>query len=231
MSIKNIDFIKPFDDDLMEYDYDESMYIPKVEGIRENTYVDLIRDWTTHDNAQSYLQLLARVVYEVILSYKDPKYRDEMLYYLAHSKRARNDLFRIFSDSVWYNRRDGGFMLAYNSGVNLNQGKFVEFGIDRTLSPIAKEMIKNTYFASKVLPYDIKDTQTFDNLSLFLDYLVAEGFLEQEVANTIVELRDVPYFKGFRFIEDVDGKILFTNMNTLRDAIKNKRIYEVSGDW
>ena len=66
--------------------------------------------------------------------------------------------------------RDGGFMIAYNSGVNLNVGKLIEFGIDKALSPIVHQIIKNSYFSSRVLPFSINKTKKFYDLDDLLDF-------------------------------------------------------------
>ena len=72
MAIPSYDFLeKPYDDEFMEYDYDENEYVPLVDGIKANAYVALEREWGTEANAQVYLDLMRKVVYEVILSYKD----------------------------------------------------------------------------------------------------------------------------------------------------------------
>ena len=88
---------KPYTTEEMIYDYNEQRYIPTTEGIAQHAYINLIVDWKTAENAQSYLDLLSRVIYETILSMKDSKYRTSMLYYLAHSKKARNELFQDYA--------------------------------------------------------------------------------------------------------------------------------------
>ena len=192
MAIPTLEYLdRPFIDGMMDYDYDEQMYIPLVKGILEYAYVNLIVDWKTEENAQAYLQLVARVVYETILSLKDPKYRIQMLYYMSHSKKARVEMFKLFSDTAWYNRRDGGFMMAYNTGANLNQGKLIEFGVDKALSPIAKQLVLNTYLGTKYLPYDINTTTTFDDLPALVVYLVDNTYITAEQALLVEYIDDL----------------------------------------
>lgn len=233
MAIPKYDFLdRPYVDDKLEYDYEEQIYVPKVQAILDYTYIDLLKDWTTVENAQSYLYLLSRVVYEIILSYKDAKYRNEMIYYLSHSKKARVELFKIFSDSAWYNRRDGGFMLAYNSGVNLNVGKLIEFGIDKAISPIAQQIIKNSYFSSRVLPFSINKTKKFYDLDDLLDFLVLENYITQDKSDEIENINELPINNTYRVILDVDNQYLFTDLKTLDKAIKKSKIYDnINGDW
>ena len=116
---------------------------------------------------------------------RDERYRLPMLYYLAHSKEMITELQKIFYDTVWYNRRDGGFMMAYNSGANLNQGKLIEFGIDKALSPIAKQIIKNSPLGTRMMKVDINEKQVFSSLATLLAYLVSEGYITSDESDVV----------------------------------------------
>lgn len=223
----------PYDNDNdMKYDYNEQRYVPTVEGIMQNAYVDLLKEWTTNENAQSYLDLLSRVIYETILSFKDSKYRTSMLYYLAHSKKARAEIFKIMQDGAWYNRRDGGFMMAYNSGANLNQGKMIEFGIDKALSPIAKQIVSNSYLGSRFLPYDVNDSQVFADFDTVKAFLVSEAYITQDQADLAESLEDLPYDRRYSVYIELSGKYIFTDLRTLAKAVAKMKIYDpVNGTW
>ncbi len=232
MAIPSYDFLeKPLVDDFFDYDYDLSIYVPKVEGIKANAFVDLTKRWGSRDNAQAYLYLLAQVVNEVILSYKNQKYRLEMKYYLSHSIEARIELMNLFSDSVWYNRRDGGFMMAYNSGANLNQGKLIEFGIDKALSSVAKQMIENTIFGTRHLKYDINTKETFEDLDSLKTYLVENNYITQEESDEIENYTEIPSNPKYYITQKLDGGYVFTYLDTLKDAKANMRRYSGTGDW
>lgn len=223
---------KPYTTEEMIYDYNEQRYIPTTDGIAQHAYINLIVDWKTAENAQSYLDLLSRVIYETILSMKDSKYRTSMLYYLAHSKKARNELFKIMQDGAWYNRRDGGFMMAYNSGANLNQGKLIEFGLDKALSPIAKQIVMNSYLGSRFLPYDINDKEVFDDFDALLVYLVSEAYITQVQADEMTTLEDLPYDRRYSVYIELSGKYIFTDLRTLAKAVENMKIYNpTNGTW
>jgi hypothetical protein len=233
MGIPTLDFLdKPQDDGMLQYDYVEQRYVPLVEGIKNNYYVNLVVDWKTVENAQSYLDLVSRVVNEIILSYKDPKFVEHMRYYLAHSKKARIELQKLYGDTAWYNRRDGGFMMAYNSGANLNQGKLIEFGIDKAVSNIATQIIKNSYFASRYLPVDINTKIKYDTFDELKAHLVSESLITQTQADNATAISDLPYSSSYDidYIEYED-KYLFTDLLTLRKAVANKRIYNQNGTW
>lgn len=235
MSIPTYDFVsRPFNDDFLSWNYDENRYVPLVDGILKDCYVNLVIDWGTKENAQSYLDLLSRVVMETALSSKDQKYRMKMLYYMAHSKQVRQILLKIYSDSVWYNRRDGGFMMAYNSGVNLNQGKMIEFGIDKTLSPIAKQLIKNTVLGTRILPIEIDTKIKFADLTALLAYLVSETYItqvESDVVAVSLDLADLPYHEAYDVVLLDSGSYLFTDLETLSKAILDMRNNNPIGTW
>jgi len=225
----------PFNDDFMEYNYDEQRYVPLVDGITKESYVNLVNDWGTKENAQSYLDLVSRVVYEVALAMKDQKYRLKETYYLSHSREARELILRLFSDTVWYNRRDGGFMMAYNSGANLNQGKLIEFGIDKAISPIATQLIKNSILGTRYFTTDINTKIKFATLELLLAYLVTETYITQEEADVVTEselLSDLPYNESYdAFLMD-SGEYLFTDLETLSKAVLMMKKYNsTSGTW
>lgn len=236
MAIPALDKLSaPLVDSYMTYDYLHHRYIPLVDGIMKDAYVNLIVDWKTKENAQSYLDLLSRVIYETIISFKDQKYRMKMLYYMAHSKQARQTIQDIFLDQVWYNRRDGGFMLAYNSGVNMNQGKLIELGIDKALSPIAKQQVLNTYLGTRILPVDINDNETFTTLELLLAYLVAQGLItsdESDVVTASEDLEDLPYHEDYDVILLDSGSYLYRDLTTMATAISQMKLYDnANGTW
>lgn len=235
MSIPSYDFLeKPYDDDILTYDYDENRYIPLVKGIKANAYVSLEREWGNENNAQCYLDLVGRVVYEVILSRKDQKYRNKTLYYLSHSKEAREILIKIFTDSVWYNRRDGGFMMAYNSGANLNQGKLIEFGIDKACSSIAKQLIKNTILGTRIFSIDINKATKYVALDDLLSFLVENEYITQNESDVVAlseDLEDLPYHEDYSVTLLDSGEYLFRDLKTLQKAIINMKKYNGIGDW
>jgi len=222
---------KPYDDDLMVYDYDEKRYVLLADGTTKYSYLNLVKDWGTKDNAQCYLDLVSRVVYEVALSMKDQKYRLKEAYYLSHSKEARELMLRLFSDTVWYNRRDGGFMMAYNSGANLNQGKLIEFGIDKAISPIAKQLIKNSILGTRYFTIDINTKIKFADLDALLVYLVANTYLTQLEADEVETLADLPYNEAYdAFLLD-SGEYLFTDLETLSKAVLTMKKNSTTGTW
>lgn len=236
MAIPTVDFLAlPLKDTFMEYDNNEHRYIPLVDGILKDAYVNLIVDWGTKTNAQSYLDLLSRVVYETILSFKDEKYKNTMLYYMAHSKKMRREIQKIFSDSVWYNRRDGGFMMAYNSGANLNQGKLIEFGIDKAISSIAHQIIKNSPLGTRYMTVDINEKQIFASLTTLLAYLVTESIITSDESDVVAlseDINDLPYTEDYQLIALENDRYLYTNIKSIKSYVEAMWIYDnANGTW
>lgn len=233
MAIPSYDFIsKPYKDDLMDYDYKEHRYIPTIEGVKRQGYVDLTVVWRTPENAQSYLDLLSSVVYDVLLSKVDgSKNRDKLLYYMAHSKQVRVFLMDLFKDSVWYNQRDGGFMMAYNSGANLNQGKLIEFGIDKALSNIAHQKLKNSDLGNRALKYNLNDFYYFDDLNGIKVFMVDKGLMESDF--DFDDIKDYP--KNPRYVfrgKNAYGMYVIEDILTLTEKIiPSKKIYNSQGSW
>ena len=236
MAIPTIDFLeRPLKDDFMTYDNNEHRYVALVDGILKDAYVNLITDWGTKENAQSYLDLLSRVIYETILSFKDEKYKNTMLYYMAHSKKMRREIQKIFNDTIWYNRRDGGFMMAYNSGANLNQGKLIEFGIDKAISSIARQIVKNSPLGTRYMTVDINQKQIFESLTTLLAYLVTESIItsdESDIVTASEDLNDLPYTEDYQLLELENDRYLYTNIKSIKSYVEAMWKYDnANGTW
>ena len=236
MAIPTYDILTaPLVDTKMAWDFEEHRYVPLVDGILKDSYVNLVTDWKTKENAQSYLDLLSRVVTETILSFKDEKYKNTMLYYMGHSKKARKEIQKIFYDTVWYNRRDGGFMMAYNTGANLNQGKMIEFGIDKAISSIAKQIIKNSPLGTKYMTVDINEKQIFVSLATLLSFLVSEGIItstESDVVTASEDINDLPYTEDYQLLALENDRYLYTNIKSIKSYVEKMWIYDNSnGTW
>ena len=236
MAIPTIDFLeRPSLDKFMTYDNNEHRYVALVDGILKDAYVNLIIDWGTKENAQSYLDLVSRVIYEVILSFKDEKYKNTMLYYMAHSKKMRREIQKIFYDAIWYNRRDGGFMMAYNSGANLNQGKMIEFGIDKAISSIAHQIIRNSPLGTRYMTVDINEKQIFASLATLLAFLVEEGTITSDESDVVTEsedLNDLPYTEDYQLITLENDRYLYTNIKSIKSYVESMFIHDnANGTW
>jgi len=203
---------KPLTDSFMEFDVNEHRYVPLIDGILKDAYVSLVVDWQSKENAQSYLDLLSRVIYEVILSFKDEKYKNTMLYYMAHSKKM-----------------DGGFMMAYNSGANLNQGKMIEFGIKQALSSIAFQIIKNSPLGTRFMTVDINEKQVFASLTTLLAYLVSESIITSDESGVVAlseDLEDLPYTEDYQLIALENDRYLYTNIKSIKSYVETMYIYD-----
>ena len=226
---------KPLVDDYMVYDFNEHRYTPLVDGILKNSYVNLVTDWGTKENAQSYLDLLSRVVYETILGNKDEKYKNTMLYYMAHSKKMRVEIQKIFNDTIWYNRRDGGFMMAYNSGANLNQGKLIEFGIDKAISSIAHQIVSNSPLGTRYMTVDINEKQIFESLATLLDFLEESSIITNEENVAILEsenINELPYTEDYQLLALENDRYLYTNIKSIKSYVETMWIYDnANGTW
>lgn len=236
MAIPTYDVLEiPLVDTFMVYDFNEHRYVALVDGILKDAYVNLVVDWGSKENAQSYLDLVSRVIYETILSFKDEKYKYTMLYYMSHSKKMRREIQKIFYDTIWYNRRDGGFMMAYNSGANLNQGKMIEFGIDKAISSIARQIVKNSPLGTRYMTVDINQKQVFASLETLLAYLVSESIItsdESDVVTLSEDINDLPYTEDYQLISLENDRYLYTNIKSIKGYIETMYINDnANGTW
>ena len=76
-----------------------------------------------------------------------------MTYYLSHSKKARKALIALIIDTVHYNHSGGGFMTAYQTGINLHEMKVLRIEPE-FLSPIANEIMKNNGLQTRYFKYN-----------------------------------------------------------------------------
>jgi hypothetical protein len=161
----------------------ESRYLPSIDFVRNNAYINLIDVWGSVESAQSYLDLLSSVIYTYILSHYDNKYRFLVLWQMAHSKQTRNALMQIFSNSVWYNHRDGGFMLVYSSGINMDQMKEFKLDLDRALSPVERQIIDNSFLGTRILETNFNEVLKYDTIDDLKTYMVTNTIITQDEAD------------------------------------------------
>jgi hypothetical protein len=187
MAIPTYDYLSaPYDEPDMAgllYNMVESRYVPSIDFVSKNAYVNLIGVWGSEENAQSYLDLLSSVVYTYILSHYDNKYRYQVLWFMAHSKQVRNALIQIFVNSVWYNHRDGGIMLVYSSGINMDQMKEFKLDLDRALSPVERQIIDNSFLGTRILETNFNEVLKYDTIDDLKTYMVTSSIITQDEAD------------------------------------------------
>jgi hypothetical protein len=195
MAIPTYDYLSaPYDEPDMAgllYNMVESRYVPSIDFVSKNAYVNLIGVWGSEENAQSYLDLLSSVVYTYILSHYDNKYRYQVLWFMAHSKHVRNALIQRFVNTVWYNHRDGGFMLVYSSGINMDQMKEFSLDLKRALSPVERQIIDNSFLGTRILETNYNEVVKYDTFELLLAGMVTSLIITQDEADDCEDIDDV----------------------------------------
>ena len=155
MAIPTSDFLSaPYEDEILAYDYEARQYYMKLGSSLNLTGIDLVELWQTPENAEFYLKLISNVIYTRIYSFKDERFKERMTYYLSHSKKARKALIALIIDTVHYNHSGGGFMTAYQTGINLHEMKVLRIEPEQFLSPIANEIMKNNGLQTRYFKYN-----------------------------------------------------------------------------
>jgi hypothetical protein len=144
----------PFEDDVLKYDFDTHQYYMTLNASQQLSGINLIELWRGEENAQFYLKLISDVVYTSILKHKDSKYATKMLYFLSHSRYAREAIIALIKDTIHYNHSGGGFMTAYQTGLNLHEMKILRLDVEQFMSPVATEIIKRYGLAQRYFEYD-----------------------------------------------------------------------------
>ena len=219
------------------YDMKESRYLPSIDFVSKNAYVDLIGVWGSEENAQSYLDLLSSVIYTYILSHYDNKYRFQVLWFMAHSKQVRNALSQLFVNSIWYNHRDGGFMLVYSSGINMDQMKEFKLDIDRALSPIERQIIDNSFLGTRILETNFNTITKYADFDTLLAGMVTSTIITQEesdLCETIDDIMDIQKVRvRYRIYENEDLVYCLEDTKSYENVILATK-YEfdnVNGTW
>ena len=219
------------------YDMKESRYLPSIDFVSKNAYVDLIGVWGSEENAQSYLDLLSSVIYTYILSHYDNKYRFQVLWFMAHSKQVRSALSQIFVNSVWYNHRDGGFMLVYSSGINMDQMKEFKLDLERALSPIERQIIDNSFLGTRILETNFNTITKYDTFVALKDQMLTDALITQDEydnAETITDLMNVLKVRlRYRIYINEDLKYCIEDTKTYENVILATKFEfdSVNGTW
>lgn len=217
--------VRPMEDQYMIYNYDINFYQLTLDGAYE-VGIDLPLLWRTVDNAEKYLELLSNAMKNVILGNKKPEYKDYFLYMYAHSKKYRKAIKTILQDSLQYNKSSGGFMVSYQTGINLNEMKEIRLDEDRLHSVIGGIIGRTTGLFKTFLDYNLNDMEVFEDLEELLSYMVSKSLITQEKADKIKHLKQVPRSNLYIIYENEYNNIVFEDLKT-----KN-RILETKGvDW
>ena len=195
MPIPTYDYlVNPYQEENEEglfYDKLQSRYLPSIDFVANNAYVNLISVWGTKENAQSYLDLLSSVVYTYIMKQYDNKYRYVILWHMSHSKQVRNSLKQIFTNTVWYNHRDGGFMLVYSSGVNFDQMKDMQFDLKKALSPVERAIIDNSFLGTRIIETNFNTITKYADYATLKAGMVTATIITQDEADLCTVIDDI----------------------------------------
>lgn len=140
MAIK--DYIKPYTDDNLIYDYENHRYILTHSRADFGSALDLNELWGGADNVEWYLDYVSNVVYTYISSFLPPHLYKKLVYYLSHSKEMRKAVEEIMIDTIIYNFEDGGFLVAYQTGVNLKEMKELPMKIEMAVSVVGENIVR-----------------------------------------------------------------------------------------
>lgn len=185
------------------YDSKERRWVLTLDEANFHSGLRLEILWESIENAEWYLDAVSRVVETAILRFKDSRYtNDEFLYELTHSKSKRDAIIKVMIDTVQYNEAGGGFLIAYETGINLQEMKELKLQIESAMSVIAEQIIKNTRLGERVSSRNVNRKYVFENIDDLLDYMINNDFIEEEIANQVDDVLDIPYNYKYKVYED-----------------------------
>lgn len=163
MAIK--DFTKVYNDNKMRYDYDNHRYVLEVDHASWAVARDLISRYGSKENAEALLETMSRVVYEYVLSFKKSEYKTKMLYFLSHSAQMRESIRQVMEDVLFYGFQEGGWAMAYVTGINLQEAKNIDnINLKTAVGMIGDTMVANHGLKEKAFRYvfDVVESSTED---------------------------------------------------------------------
>lgn len=152
MAIK--DFVIPYNDTDMRYDYKDHRYILEVEYASWAVARNLVGKYGSVENVEALLETMARVVYEYVLSFKKSEYKKKMTYYLSHSMEIRESIRKVMVDVLWYGFQEGGWAMAYVTGINLQEAKNIDnIKLKTAVGMVADAMVQSHGLKQQGFPY------------------------------------------------------------------------------
>jgi hypothetical protein len=208
--IANYDFIEtPYEDSHMKYNIDFSRYILDIDHSKYALGSD---EWVSKiggiDNAKWTLDHMSKAIYEAFLFYKDSKYYDKTLYYLAHSKRMREVVYKALVDILIYADQDGGLYTAYSTGLNFNEMAKFDMTLINYIGQMANVIIVNGGIAERLPKFDLdRLTTEYETREELIAYMEKQGYLtasEYEDETTLI-----PNSPLYHITSDCYGKYIF----------------------
>jgi hypothetical protein len=213
------DYTAPYDDAKMTYHYTEHKYTLDMDNQQFETGINLSQIWQGNDNALMYLEMVREVAYTYVLGMKDSKWHLRMLYYLSHSKEMRRAMYELMIDTVRYNHEDGGFMIAYQTGINLHEMKELRMRIENAVSIVGERIARNFGLAQRFLNVNLNTMTTFDDFDTLLAYIVGLGYLTEEESEDFEDLDDLPYDYRYQAFLNPRGEYMFEDTQTFQTAM------------
>ena len=158
------DFVIPYNDNKMRYDYDNHRYILEVDHASWAVARNLTQRFKK-ENAEALLETMSRVVYEYILSFKKSEYKSKMLYLLSHSVEMRESIRQVMEDVLFYGFQEGGWAMAYVTGINLQEAKNIDnIKLKTAVGMIGDTMVGNHGLKQRAFKYvfDVVPNSTED---------------------------------------------------------------------
>jgi len=206
MAIKDYINVNTFIDDKAFFNNDINKWVLKLDYANHRSGLDLVELWRSEENAEWYLEMVATVVYATIMEYKKLEEVKNFEYLLNHSKDLRNSLTEIMIDAVVYNEAGGGFLIAYETGINLQEMKELKMDIGQAMSSIAKSMVEKSGLGIRALGVDISFVKGFDDIETLLDYLISKNLLEANIADEIEDIKEIPFDYRYKCFYDDNYK-------------------------
>lgn len=208
----------PFDDEKLRYVIKDHRYVLERDIADFETGLVLSEIWQGEDNVLWYLDAISKVTYTYLTKFKDSKYYERMLYYLSHSQKARDMIFELMIDTIQYNHEDGGFLIAYQTGVNLHEMKDINIKLEMAISVIGKQVLHKYGIMQRLNNVNINEFEYFNTLEELLEDLFDKDLITEEEKDEIESLEEIVTNYQFRVFFN-RGKYIYENLLTFKNAL------------
>lgn len=199
--------LSPYNDNAMEYNYNENRYVLTVDGANLSN-LDLVFVMGDAETTNQYLDLLSRTIYSIFLQNTDSKYHDKKLWLLSHSKHYREIIQKIFMDIIWYNYRSGGFMTIYQSGINMNEMKVFDLTVKNAMGVIGNNMAQVGGINERTLRYRISLKTDFETLDDLKYALIDKNIFTAQELEDIDSYKDIPQLLDYSIYKNLSNKLV-----------------------
>lgn len=135
--------ILPYNDSDMKYDIDLRMYVLTPTGFQSYTGIDLLSEFDSPEQAESFLREISEDVYEFIYSTTLYHVVNHKRWYIAKTSDIREGFKQALISQARASYRSGLNLIKDQHGINIEKGKTIQINdlYNRMIAPRTKDQL------------------------------------------------------------------------------------------